>query len=238
MTQATLSQKTYDDLRRKLLAGELPPGARLVTRTLALAAGVSLAPIREAIHRLAVEGLVEHIPGAGAFVRKMSLQDLDELYVLREAIESCAAFEAAQSAGEADLRELELACRDASALVETLRSQDPPTASPEQFSRWIDLEERFHSTLIAISRNRLLQKVVSDFRALGRIFEAQRGKPELLTVPVAEAAVAAHLEMVAAVRRRDGERARDLMSAHIQNGRKGVLEHLRAHFPRPNGQRM
>ena len=93
--QDTLSEKTYRNLRGKLLAGELKAGAQLVNRTLAQAMNVSLAPVREAIQRLATEGLVEHVPGAGAFVRKSSPQDLEELYVLREAVESCAAAEAA-----------------------------------------------------------------------------------------------------------------------------------------------
>ena len=65
--QDTLSEKTYRELRRKVLTGELEAGSQLVNRTLAQAMEVSLAPVREAIHRLATEGLVEHVPGAGAF---------------------------------------------------------------------------------------------------------------------------------------------------------------------------
>ena len=71
--EQTLAEKSYDYIREKLSRGELPPGKRLVNRTLADEIGVSVIPVREAIHRLATEGLVEHVPGSGAFVRKTNI---------------------------------------------------------------------------------------------------------------------------------------------------------------------
>ena len=85
---STLTEKSYRHIRDLLVDGELQPGDRLVTRVLAEKIGVSLAPVREAIFRLSSEGLVEHVPGAGAFVRTPQAQDLEELYVLREAVEN------------------------------------------------------------------------------------------------------------------------------------------------------
>ena len=90
-----------------LAQGELQPGERLVNRTLAERIGVSVIPVREALHRLATEGLIEHTPGAGAFVREPNRQDLEELYVLRDANESCAAGEAAKYITDLQLEELE-----------------------------------------------------------------------------------------------------------------------------------
>ena len=66
----TLSEKSYQHVRDLLIRGELAPGQRLVTRNFAESIGVSLAPVREALNRLATEGLVEHIPGSEAFVRQ------------------------------------------------------------------------------------------------------------------------------------------------------------------------
>ena len=94
--EQTLAEKSYDYIRKRLAGGDLPPGKRLVNRVLADEIGVSVIPVREAIHRLASEGLVEHVPGSGSFVRKTDLHDLDNLYVLRDALESCAAGEAAR----------------------------------------------------------------------------------------------------------------------------------------------
>jgi DNA-binding GntR family transcriptional regulator len=104
--EQTLAEKSYDYIRKKLAGGDLPLGQRLVNRVLADEIGGSVIPVREAIHRLASEGLVEHVPGSGAFVRKTDPHDLDNLYVLRDALESCAAGVAAQTcSGKRDLIE-------------------------------------------------------------------------------------------------------------------------------------
>ncbi len=222
--QDTLAEKTYQQLRRKVLRGELQPGDQLVNRTLAEEMGVSLAPVREAIHRLATEGLVQHVPGAGAFVPKLTRQDLEELYVLREALESCAAGEAARQIGGAELDELDAICRDAEAITEEIRGKRKQIASDEQFDRWLDKEEMFHALLIEAARNRMLKKAIVRHRALTRIFEVQRHRTAILTLAVAEETCRGHAEMVAALRKRDSDLVRQLMSAHIRRGRQTVME--------------
>ena len=64
-----LPEKIYNHLRTKLLAGELPPGARLDYKKISTEMGVSTTPVREAMGKLASEGLVDLIPRAGAIVR-------------------------------------------------------------------------------------------------------------------------------------------------------------------------
>ena len=102
-----LAELSYEFIREKLASGAFSPGKQLVNRTLAEEIGVSVIPVREAINRLSSEGLVEHVPGAGAYVRKTNRQDLNNIYVLRDALESCAAAEAAQYITEDQLEELE-----------------------------------------------------------------------------------------------------------------------------------
>lgn len=225
--QETLAERTYQQLRLKLLHGELEAGAQLVNRTLAEEMGVSLAPVREAIHRLATEGLVEHIPGAGAFVRRLSPRDLEELYILREAVESCAAAEATRYIGEEQLQQLEALCRAFLAITEEIRGQEGQIATPQQFDHWLDLEEQFHAVIVEAARNRLLQKVVLDYRALIQVFELQRHRTTILTLSVALETCHGHVAIVAALRRRDAELARRLVSDHVREGRQTVLDYLR-----------
>lgn len=82
----------YDRVQRviqeRILSGELKPGQRLVRRVLAKELGVSPIPVIEALHRLEVEGLVEHEPSVGARVRPMTREQILDDLVLREAIES------------------------------------------------------------------------------------------------------------------------------------------------------
>lgn len=204
----------------------LPPGLRLVTRTLADEMGVSLAPVREALHRLATEGLVEHVPGAGAFVRERDRQDLEELYVLREATESCAAAEAAKYASGEQLDELDAIVTDWCEIAESIAERPKGRATKVQLNRWLDNEEQFHEILAEASRNRLLAKVIRDYRAFSAVFEAQRGNPSILTREVAQQRCQSRRDLLRALRVHDAALARKLTSEQIQRGRRTVLGHL------------
>ena len=86
----TLWQRVYDHLRAEILAGRLGPGTELAEVALSELLGVSRGPLREAIGRLAAEGLVTVRPRRGAVVRSLSKQEFVELYQVREALEMLA----------------------------------------------------------------------------------------------------------------------------------------------------
>lgn len=231
--QATLSEKTYLELRRKVLTGELEAGSQLVNRTLAQELEVSMAPVREAIHRLATEGLVEHVPGAGAFVRKSSLRDLEELYILREAVESCAAAEAARNITQSQLDELESVRKELDEVLSEIRSEESQLATEEMLDRWLDSEERFHSIIVEAARNRLIAKVIEDYTALAKVFRMQRHRESILSAAIAEQTCQDHAAIAESLRHRDADAAKQLMSQHIQKGSQTVLGYMRSH--RRNG---
>jgi len=224
--QATLGEKAYQHIRSKLTRGELPPRQQLVTRTLAKEIGVSSVPVREAIYRLASEGLVEHVPGAGAFVREQDRRDLEELYVLRDAIESCAAGEAAKYATEEELDELEAIVAGWREIADVISEHPKGCATKAQQRRWLDNDERFHEILMEASRNRLLVKVVRDHRAISTVFSVQRGNPSMLTRQVAQQTCQSHRSLLCALRNRDSTLSRKLMSEQIQQGRRAGLAHF------------
>jgi DNA-binding GntR family transcriptional regulator len=225
----SLAEISYEYIRERLSSGEFPPGKQLVNRTLAAEIGVSVIPVREAINRLSSEGLVEHIPGAGAYVRRVNRQDLNNLYVLRDALESCAAAEAAQYITADQLDELEHILERAKKTAELIRNSAKGYSSKQQLHRWMDDEQQFHELLVEASRNPLLAKVVSDNRAIGSVFEVQRNDPRLLTVEVAQQTCESKAELLQALRDRDAKRARQLMSDQIQRGRKTVIHFLNQH---------
>ena len=223
----SLAEKSYWYIHRKLSRGELLPGSRLVNRALAGEIGVSVIPVREAIHRLASEGLVQHIPGAGAFVRELSLQDLDELYILRDALESCAAEEAARHITESQLEQLESIQRQMDRVGEEIAACEDQHATPEMMNRWLDCEEQFHEILVAAARSNLLSRVVREHRAVSTVFDAQRHDPLLLTVECAQQTCHERRKLLNALQNRDPVLSRQLISEQIQSGRRTVLEHLR-----------
>src|SRR5689334_16840640 len=87
----------YAQLKADILDGTLRPGDPLGEVDLATRIGVSRTPVREALQRLAMEGLVTWVPGRGAFVSGLSVPDIVELFQLREALESHSARLAAAS---------------------------------------------------------------------------------------------------------------------------------------------
>jgi len=184
-------------------------------------------PVREAIHRLASEGLIEHVPGSGAFVRKTDPHDLDNLYVLRDALESCAAGEAARYITEHQLEDLESILNEAQQITQQIKRQSKKHATKRQINAWLDTEQLFHELLIEAARNPLLAKVTREHRAIGQIFDAQRDDPQLLTSDVATQTCAGKQRLLKALKKRDHQSARMLMSEQIQRGRKQVLRHLR-----------
>lgn len=226
MTQ-TLAERSYDYIRERLSTGDLPPGKRLVNRALAEEIGVSVIPVREAIHRLASEGLIEHVPGSGAFVRKSDPQDLDNLYVLRDALESCAAGEAARYITDFQIEELELVLDESREIAEQIERQSRQHATKRQMNAWLDTEQRFHELLIEAARNPLLARVTQEHRAIAEIFDAQRNNSELLTSEVASTTCDGKLRLLEALQQRDHESAKALMSEQIQRGRKQVLGYMR-----------
>lgn len=216
----TLSGKSYDFIRDKLSSGAFSPGERLVNRKLALEIGVSVIPVREAINRLASEGLVDQIPGAGAFVRNLSRQDLDHLYVLRDALESCAAAEAARFRTGDQLDEWEFLIEKFVETSKKIFKHPRKHANKRQLNRWLDHELRFHELLIEASRNPLLAKVVMEHRVIVDVFQAGRNSPKLLTAEVARKTCERKSELLRALQAGDSTLARQLMSNHIQYGRQ------------------
>ncbi|HOG47610.1 MAG TPA: GntR family transcriptional regulator, partial [Anaerolineae bacterium] len=79
-----LSDRIYAILKGKILQGSLPPDEHLPLEQIARNLGVSTTPVRDALNLLAADGLVEWIPRRGAFVTKLSLQTVEEVFQIRE----------------------------------------------------------------------------------------------------------------------------------------------------------
>ena len=83
----TLAKDAYRVIRHRLAVGKLAPGARVSELALSKEFGISRGPVREVIGRLASEGLIDRMPNVGAFVKKLSHEELQDLYELRMWIE-------------------------------------------------------------------------------------------------------------------------------------------------------
>jgi DNA-binding GntR family transcriptional regulator len=91
LPRVLLSDRAYEEIRRGILDGSLPPGSRIVESEIARKFGVSQAPVREAVKRLALEGLVDSVPRRGSYVAQISAADADDAREVRGLLEQAAA---------------------------------------------------------------------------------------------------------------------------------------------------
>ncbi len=101
-----LRDVVVDNLRQAIVSGQFPAGMRLMELQLAEKMGVSRTPVREAIRKMELEGLVVMIPRRGAYVADISIKDINEVYEIRTALDVLAAGLAAERIDDDEIREM------------------------------------------------------------------------------------------------------------------------------------
>jgi DNA-binding GntR family transcriptional regulator len=208
--QGNLYESVYETLRRAIVRGIVPTGQRLVVSSLALEMGVSRTPVRDALSRLETMGLVRRT-GRSYGVVGLTATDVDDLTVVRSALEGMAAALAAARITEAEierLRQLAGALDDASLRGAT--------------DKYRSLHRAFHAHVTACSRNVYLQRTLAslmDFIDL--VWEATSPNRERLT-----RAQEQHKDIVRALARRDSARARRVLVDHVNSGMGLIREAL------------
>ena len=199
---ATKSDLAYARLRELVLSGALPPGSVLPQGALARQLGVSTTPLREALRRLAQQGLVELGAHRDARVTPLDAAEARDLVELRQSLDPLAARLAAERRTPADLA----AMRSALASLEAL----PPDPTVAQLAG----HRRFHAAVYTASQNRLL---VESLDGLWDKTDRYRRHALALGRSDAEAADRAHEHqlLLEAVADRDGEAAEALMRRHV-----------------------
>jgi len=196
-----LYEQVADQLRQRILARELEPGAWVDELKLCGELGISRTPMREALKVLAAEGLVTMKLRRGAYVTEMSERDVREAYQLLSLLESDAAAEVAARATDAELAELGELHR---ALEEALPDRDAFFAA----------NERFHLRVLEIDGNRWRLQIVGDLR---RLMKLNRHHSLFREGRLAES-LDEHRAIVKALLSRDVAACRALVTAHFCNG--------------------
>lgn len=210
----TAQDAVYDHLKRRILAGELAGGVRLNPLEIGTELGVSRTPVREALHRLDIEGLVDITPNRGVVVTSLTVDDVRELFKIRTALEMLAAAEATRHLHEDALDEFEL----------LLRRMERAQGDPKQ---WVTRHEAFHDRIYAFAR---MPRLVAEIR---RLREAVH--PYLrLYIDVyhhTEMPGYEHRGLLAEIARRDPDRAARAVRQHIEYAADGVLAFLASRQP-------
>jgi DNA-binding GntR family transcriptional regulator len=150
------------------------------------------------------------------------LQEIDDLYDYREAIEPHAARRAAQFITSAQLNRLRHMCSDQQSMIERINASGK-AASGALLNDWLNADAQFHLQIIEASRNRYMMRAVSESRLLSRVFMLHRDLAGLVTANSSATTYAAHVELVDALARGDQDAAAAMVLEQIQLGRQSVI---------------
>jgi DNA-binding GntR family transcriptional regulator len=204
-----------DAIRQRILDNVWAPGHQALESALALELGVSRTPVREALIRLAHEGLVEVIPRHGMRVLPVSTSDMREIYEILASLESTAAELVARARpAAAELAHLETASRD---MEHALADDD--------LDAWAAADERFHRRLVEMCGNPKLTAIV--FNYWDRAHRARMVTLRLRPLPVNS--TREHRAIVGAIRKGDSQRAGTLFRAHRERASRELIDLLQRH---------
>jgi DNA-binding GntR family transcriptional regulator len=149
----TIRRKVYDFLREQLLSGEIPPHERLIETKIAQEVGISRTPVREALHNLELEGLIESIPRVGYVVKPISKDEIEEICEIRTINECLAARWAMQRITPRELQALE---RNLS-----ISEAEVKKGNPRSF---VELDAEFHEIVARASGSERLLELCQTLR--------------------------------------------------------------------------
>jgi DNA-binding GntR family transcriptional regulator len=207
-----LSQQAYDQIRSEILTCILAPGQILVQSQLAEKYGLGLTPVREALQRLAHEGLVQPYPRFGYIVAPVTEELVRDLYEYRVVLETAAVRLAVERASDEQLRQL-----SRSAGFKYVYKNH------EEYSRFLERNADFHLVIARLSGNpRLADALAGLLDELKRIFHLGLDLRDS-----AEEMQTEHQTLVEALLTRDAERAAQVAFEQIARSQQRVIEALR-----------
>jgi DNA-binding GntR family transcriptional regulator len=208
-----LSARVYFQIKNLILCNDVMPGQKMHHQELSDRLGVSRTPVREALTRLVQEGYVSFLPNRGFTCKEIGLQEAEELYDLREALEVFAMEKAVANVSDQALDELSRKIQLYGADVQ------------RRFSRErLIYDQDLHLDIARVGGNETL------LRALTQVFERiilKRRTDGLYDPARGLAAHQEHLQLIEAMKRRDAAQAVRVLREHIRAGKDNVLADLR-----------
>ncbi len=204
----SLGQDVFEYLKSAIIDQTIEPGARLVESKIADMLGISRTPLREALHKLEREDWIEKIPSGGFQVVTLTKDDIEQTFGIRSVLEAYAARLAAENYQDKDLVPLEKKIREFQACLDKKDSDKLQKINTE-----------FHDLLYGLSKSPKLIKMINQLRAQISRFRQIILKQE----GYAHASNDDHIQMLNAIKDRDGEKVETLVRKHIIKGKTAVL---------------
>ncbi len=207
-----LREIVFEVIRESILSGRFAPGERLMETQLAEELGVSRTPVREAIRKLELEGLVVMVPRRGAYVASMSVRDISETFEIRSALEGLAAKLAVDKITADELEAMEVTVLRMSKSIDN-----------KDLTELVEIDEEFHDILVKASRNQRLTQMISLLREQIKRFR----RASLSTLERQSLILGEHRQILEAIAERATDKAQRLVEEHISNAEDSLLNVVR-----------
>ena len=215
-----ISDAAYDILREKIISRQFAAGQRLVLDTIEKQLGISRTPLKEALIRLEMEGLVVVIPRSGTFVSGPGPEEIADSFDVRRALEVYAIELVVQRATDAEIEELRKIVQE---LDDLAAAEDRDAIYP----RYLELDHQFHDRLVTLAGNRRLCQAHDreNVHAQMARIRYRSSERELNT------AQEEHQRIMAALDGRDVAAARAVMDEHLRRAKRSILADMEAAPP-------
>jgi DNA-binding GntR family transcriptional regulator len=206
----TIRSRIYEHLREQLLNGEISPRQHLIETKIAKELGTSRTPVREALHSLELEGLIESIPRVGYVVRPISEQEVEEICEMRMAIEGVAARWAIEKAHKKLVEELEKNI--------TLAEEKVLKGNVKAF---VDMDARFHEIISKFSGSKRLLELAQTLRRHMLRYRIQ----SIYSVDNVLRAIRGHKGILRAIKKGNSEGVIRAIQDHLNQSKRDILRY-------------
>lgn len=199
----------YEELKNRIISKQLRPGQRLPEISLAKQLEVSRTPVREALRRLANEGLVALIPNGGARLISPSVQEIHDTFELRSYLESLAAKKAAKKITPVQI-----------CMLEEQIQAEKDIFNERNLDRYLEINNAFHQIVADASGNQILSEYIANVISITSIYMVFY---ESFFNFNSNPSLEEHEEIVEALRNGEEDRVAQIMEEHIMRSEKGVV---------------
>jgi len=208
----SLREEVYESLRRSILHGKLKAGQRLIEEAVADQVGISRTPVREAFHKLERDELVTRLPKGGFAVREFTKADVEEIFGIRIALESYAAY----------LATLHITPDKIAALEEKVEESERALEKGEH-EKVALLHTEFHNVIYRSCKSRKLFEMINNY---GDYFYRYRAALARSTEDGFRYSFEDHRRMLEAMKKKNPKLVERLVRKHLERGRELVLKEI------------
>ena len=197
-----LSQKAYRVLKRAIIRGDLTPNSKLILTEIAKSLRISITPIREAINKLASEGLVTIIPNKGMIVKEINIDDFQESLQVRAFLDALIA----------KLSVEKITDKEIDNMMEITHKMEQCVKEDDRLT-YNDLDIKFHDFLLTIAENNTLKEIYNNLIVHGHRFRLRTLKiPDRMGKSLKE-----HLKIALRIKERNPDEANRASQEHIES---------------------